>query len=222
MQDNDPLKVHLRNLVCRNQFPRSHVAYLEKLKQDGFNPSVIYDIGSCIMHWTHEALRLWPDAKVFMFDAFAAPEFLYRESGIPYHIGVLGNEDGKIVKFYQNEWFPGGNSYYKENNDHVFPENKYIEMVMKRLDTVVQERGWPKPDFIKIDVQGSEMDIIEGASDCLSYAQHLIVELQSVDYNRGAPKATESVPKIESLGWKCVAPKFCDNGPDADYGFEKV
>jgi hypothetical protein len=35
----------------------------------------------------------------------------------------------------------------------------------------------------------------------------------------GAPLVGETLPFIESLGFKCVAPRFSDNGSDADYGF---
>jgi len=47
----------------------------------------------------------------------------------------------------------------------------------------------------------------------------MIVELQHSNYNRGAPVVTESLPFIESLGWKCDSYAFQNNGPDADYSF---
>lgn len=214
---------HLRN-ISENHcgIPYPHVKYLQSLKEDGFEPKVIYDIGACVMHWTKEARKIWPDAKIIMFDAFQPAEFLFKESGLDYYVGVIGNEDDKIVKFYQNDLMPGGNSYYKENNDHVFPEDKFIEQKMMTLDTIVKNMNFPLPDLIKIDVQGAERDIVEGATLCLKSAKHFVVEMQCVEYNRGAPKVFETLPYIESLGWKCVAHKFSDNGPDADYGFVKI
>jgi FkbM family methyltransferase len=216
------MDAHVHNLQKQFGIPASHVKYLEDLKRSGYQPRVIYDIGACVMHWTLVAQRLWPEARIVMFDAYTCAEVLYRESGLDYAIVVLGNEDGRMVRFYQNDWLPCGNSYYKENNDQVFPEDRYVEMAMKTLDTVVRERGFPLPDLIKIDVQGAEKDILAGAARCLENADHLIVEMQCVDYNRGAPKVDETLPFIEGLGWKCVAPKFSDNGPDADYAFEKL
>lgn len=206
----------------QSHIPEAHIHYLLNLKKVGFEPSVIYDIGACVMHWTRIAQVIWPNAKVIMFDAFQPAEFLYKESGIDYAIGVLGNEDGKVVKFYQNDYLPTGNSYYKENNDAIFPEDRYVEHTMHTLDTVVQKRGFPLPDLIKIDVQGAEKDILAGAPMCLAHTKRMIVEMQAVDYNRGAPKVDETLPFIESLGWKCTAPKFSDNGADADYGFVKL
>ena len=217
-----PLKNHITHISnsLQAQFPRDHVKYLNKLKSDGFEPKVIYDIGSCVLHWTREAQKLWPDAKIYLFDAFEPAEFLY--TGYEYHIGVLSDEDDKTVKFYQNNHWFGGNSYYRElNHDHIFPPDRYIEKVCKTLDTVARERNFPPPDLIKIDVQGAEKDVISGARETLRSVEHLLVEMQSVHYNDGAPLVGETLPFIESFGFTCVAPKFADNGPDADYGFKR-
>lgn len=205
---------HLKNLSRIDALPRDHVNYLKSLRDD---PKIIYDIGSCVLHWTKEAKKVWPNAKIVLFDAYDPVEFLYE--GYDYHMGVLSDVDGKIVKFYQSDIHCGGNSYYKENNDEVFPECNHVLKTTRTLDSVVLEKKFPKPDLIKIDAQGCEMDILRGATECLAHASRLIVEMQTADYNRGAPKVRETLPYIESLGWKCDAPLFSNNGPDGDYGF---
>jgi FkbM family methyltransferase len=195
------------------------VNYLQYLKSSGFEPKVIYDIGSCVLSWTREAKQLWPEAKIILFDAFRPAEFLYE--GHDYHIGALSDEDGKTVSWYQNDFNPTGNSYYRAvGNREYFPEDSFVEYKTDRLDTIVAARGFPLPDFVKIDVQGAEVDIVRGGSNTLKNAQRLIIELQSVEYNKGALLNTESLPIIEeTLGVKCVAPLFCNNGPDGDYAF---
>lgn len=214
---------HIRYLSSNFTIPNDHIKYLEQLKQSGFEPRVIYDIGACVLHWTNVAKVLWPSAKIIVFDAWDKPAFLYKEQELDHFIGVLSDKDGKCVKFYQNDMYPGGNSYYKEiPNPHIFPEDSYNERMTHTLDSVVKANGFPFPDLVKIDVQGSEIDIINGARDTFLHVQHLIVELQSENYNEGAPKVHQSLPYIESLGWKCVAPLFCNNGPDGDYGFARV
>jgi hypothetical protein len=78
------VQTHLRNLHNMNPLPENHFNYLIKLKKEGFEPKVIYDIGSCVLHWTNQAKKLWPDAKYILFDAFAPAEFLYKEYGYDY------------------------------------------------------------------------------------------------------------------------------------------
>ncbi len=211
---------HLRALSTIQSFPSDHIAYLHKLKETGFEPNVIYDVGACVLHWTIAAKRLWPSAKYILFEAMEEAAFLYDEGGYDYHTGILSDISGKTVKWYQNTTMPGGNSYYRENNPHVFPEHIYRERTTSSLDDVIREKGFPLPDLVKIDVQGCEKDIILGGKNTLMNAQHLIIEMQNTEYNLGAPHANETMPFIEDyLGVKCVAPLFCNNGPDGDYGF---
>jgi FkbM family methyltransferase len=217
------LQAHLQAMANHDALPAPHLAYLEALKRDGFEPRVIYDIGACVLHWTRHVERLWPKATVVLFDAFAPAAFLYKNH--LHHVGVLSNRDGGKVGFYQNNYFPGGNSYYREigcQNGAYFPEDSAIEMPTRTLDSVVQERSLPPPDLVKIDVQGAESDILAGGQVALATTQHLIVELQHTQYNLAAPRVEQSLPFIESLGWRCVAPLFCNNGPDGDYGFVRA
>lgn len=197
-----------------------HVKYLENLKSSGFEPRVIYDIGACVMEWTEEAKRLWPEASYVLFEAFPMHEAMYQKAHVMYHMGVLSDVTGKRVKFYYNTDVKAitGNSYYQERkNAHLY--EKYLDMEAIALDDLVEMRGFPLPDLVKIDVQGSEQDVIQGGIKTLANANHLIVEMQKVEYNKGAPLVSETLPWIESRGWKCVAPLFADNGADGDYGF---
>ena len=222
--DAAAIEAHLTSIMPICGMPPDHAAYLWRLKRGGFEPKVIYDIGACVRQWTDLAKTIWPDAVFVLFDAFDKAAFLY--AGYPHHLGVLSDEDGKTVNFFENPYFPAGNSYYRElplpSGEQVFPPDRYRVCRTSKLDTVVAAKGFPAPDFVKIDVQGSEMDVIRGGMRTLSSAQHLIVELQHSQYNERAPLADASWPEIEQLlGVRCVAPLFCNNGSDGDYGFAK-
>ena len=222
----DYMNVQERLIDLRNNlpFPQDHIDYLYKLKNDGFEPKVIYDIGCCVLHWTDVVKKIWPRAKIILFDAFTAGEFLYKD--YDYFVGVLSNEDNKIIPFFQNDLHPGGNSYYKEIG-HPLSKDLYnfshsSLRTTHKLDTIVKMKKFPLPDLVKIDVQGCEKDIIEGGKNTISNCAHLIVELQNTEYNLNAPLAKETIPFIKNMGFKCTAPLFSNNGPDGDYGFENI
>lgn len=200
-----------------------HTRVMNRLKNQGFNPSVIYDVGSAVLHWAKCAKRVWPDAEVFLFDAWDKLEDFYKVRDYEYNIGVLGNEDGKVVNFYQNDAHPWGNSYYKEiGTTGVFPESSARPKTMMTLDSVVKERGWPNPDLVKIDVQGAERDVIEGALETFKDTKYLIVEMQHTNYNEGAPKYDVTGPWLENLGWECIEWRFSSSSPyDSDYLFRR-
>lgn len=210
--------IHVYN---QDLLPKQHIQFLEKIKNDfNFTPNICYDIGAAVLHWTRHAKRIWPDTKCILFDAFQNVEFLYN--GYDYTMGVLSDVDDKEVKFYQNELYFGGNSYYRElafDNGKYFPEDKFIVKKTRSLDSIVMEKKYPYPDLIKIDVQGAELDVLKGAVNTISKAKYILVELQHVEYNKGAPLYHITKSYLESLGWKCIAEKFSDNGPDADYCF---
>ena len=209
------------DVYYKDLLPKDHINFLEKLKTDyNFTPSVCYDIGSCVLHWTRHAERIWPNSKVYLFDAFEPAMFLYKTN--EYYYGVLSDTDDNQIKFYQNDILFCGNSYYREigSGSDVFPNENYILKTTKSLDSVVKEKGFIYPDLIKIDVQGAELDILKGATNVLSNSKYLIVELQDVNYNDGAPLVNETSKYLESIGWECIAEKFSDNGPDADYCFK--
>ena len=106
----------------------------------------------------------------------------------------------------------------------LYSKDRYYEFDSITLDDVVTKYQFPKPDFIKMDVQGSEKDILQGATETLERCQHLILELPKPNtvYNLGAPGFDEVYDYVVNLGWTCTAPLFSDNGEfDGDYGFTR-
>lgn len=230
---------YYKTLHHDGNIPTRSITYLEKLKETfGVEPSVIYDIGSAVLHWTKNARRIWPNSRIIAFEALREVEDFYKEYNAEYQLGVFSNVDGKEITFYEHPLYLGGNSYYKENSiysqaaEKIYDKEHETKRITTTIDTVVANNNFPLPDFVKIDVQGAEIDILNGMKNTLKSVKHLIVELQHVEYNVGAKQATESIPFIESLGFKLLSPAdifpgttesyFCGNGPDADYHFTRA
>jgi len=217
------IKERIYELHNIGTIPKNHIDFLKKLSID-FTPKIIYDIGSNVLAWTREAKKIWPTSEIIAFDAIENVEFLYKEHNIKHHIGVLSKEDNSVVRFYENNIHPAGNSYYKEIghsiSNELYPENVYTEKNTHTLSTVVKTQNFLLADLIKIDVQGAELDIIMGGLDVINAAKYLIVELQDTQYNKGAPLADTTIQFLENNNWELIASKFCDNGPDADYCFK--
>jgi len=212
--------------------PPDHIKYLEKLKADGVNPAVIYDIGAAVLHWTKNAKRVWPNAKIIAFDGVRELKQFFVDHTIDHSIEVFTDVDGKDIVFYEDPICLGGNSYYRENPTFSPAATKiYNDASGKKrtgmtIDSVVLKNNFPLPDFVKMDVQGAEIDVLRGMTNTLKYVKHLIVELQHVEYNLGAKGVAVSTPIIQSLGFQLAGPVsgnayFCGNGPDADYHFIK-
>lgn len=224
--NNNFIENRLRELGSQRLLPANHVKYLYKLAAEGFNPEVIYDVGSCVLHWTNEAKRIWPNSKYYVFEAMTVCEFLYKEAGLEYEIGLLSDVDGREIDFYENQVHPGGNSYYRENPEaspgalEFFTDSHRKVYNSKTIDTIVAKRGFRLPSLLKMDVQGAELDVLKGATNTLSMVTDVILELQRIEYNKGAPMRETVIEYMDSIGFDCLG-IFCDNGPDGDYHFRR-
>lgn len=229
-----PMKIdphpRLRELANQRLLPKAHVDYLKHMKETYSDINVIYDIGACVLHWTSEARRIWPDAYMIQFEAMRDVQFLYDEldpaknksfSGV-----LLGQTQGTPVDFWENVDDPGGNSRYLENTEYSKDARLYFNDSHKTQRTLVSleylqqlNPEMPLPDLIKIDTQGSELDILKGAGDKIwKHVKHLILELQTVEYNEGAPLAPEVINWLDGQGFQLVT-QFTNAGPDGDYHF---
>ena len=221
--DDEVVRKNIIKVSNQDLLPINHYIFLQKLRSEmHFMPKVAWDIGSAVFHWTRKAESVWPDCEFICFDANQDLEFLYKENKYDYFIGLLSDVDNLRYKYYYNRMLFGGNSYLREigyNNGQVFPEDRFIALHTHTLDKVAKQQIFPYPDLIKIDVQGAELDILKGATTTLKYCKYLIVELQEIDYNKNAPKADVVIEYLNSIGYICIAPKFSNNGADADYAF---
>ena len=220
----------LNNCYNKIDIPLVHISFIEKLSLE-FNPNrmVIYDIGSSVLHWSQHAKVFWKNSTVYLFDAMTEMKLFYDEynkiknTTFEYNVGVLCDEDYKRISFYQNDELSGGNSYYKEighpESHNIFTENHIKHKLGMKLETVVKNKKIPLPDLIKIDVQGAELDILKGSMNIINNAKFLIVELQHVEYNKGAPLCNKTCDFLIENGWEVYAEKFSNNGPDADWCF---
>jgi FkbM family methyltransferase len=163
----------------------------------------ILDIGANDGWWYRLTQAQHPAAKFTLVEANPYNEPALRALGVDYRIACLSDRV-KTITFYtaKSSLTSTGASYYKENTEHFSDSN--LETL--QLETTTLDLLFPFDvfDFIKMDVQGAEVDIIKGGTVLISKASkvQLEVPVEGVEYNIGAPTREVYFTAMEELGFK--------------------
>jgi len=179
---------------------------LEEIKDMGINPNAILDIGAHTGQFHSWSKRVWPDVGVFMIEANPLHESvldrLAMMNGDSYLITALGDEEREVT-FYTRSDKPQteGNSYYKEHNYWDIPQLvQESKVTLQKLDNLFEHDA--VFEIIKVDTQGSEIDILKGGKDLVSRAQAVILEVSFIPYNEGAPTDQETIDYMNEIGFE--------------------
>ena len=169
------------------------------LIQKYFTPSTILDIGGHIGEFFTLAKQTFPNAYVFIIEGNKDCEPYLKRLGTKYLIKLLGKENKETI-FYKTSMDPlcTGNSIYKEVTPHFEGDQLIRETAqLCTLNTIFQEET--QFDLIKIDTQGSELDILKGGTTLVKKAKGILLEVSFNKYNEGAPLYNDVVKYMDSI-----------------------
>ena len=158
---------------------------LEKIK-NYFTPESILDIGANVGQFYHEIKKIFPNSYYYLIEGNDSCEVVLETLNVDYSISLLSDIE-KEVDFYVITHEPRctGNSIYRENTS--FYDDDQIIILKKQTKTLSNILNNKVFDLIKIDVQGSEIDIINGGIDIIKNAKAVLMEISLVEYNQNAP-----------------------------------
>jgi FkbM family methyltransferase len=93
-----------------------------------------------------------------------------------------------------------------------------------RLDTFMNGAGIESVDFLKIDAQGLDLEVVKSAGDRLSDVAKVQLEATTVPYRQyeGAPDKSAIVEYMESRGFRMVSEERQSHGQEANLTFVPV
>jgi FkbM family methyltransferase len=159
---------------------------LQRLKNLNKIPNGFIDVGAHFGETNELMHRIFPDKRVVSFEANPNCEQILKQQGIEYIIGLLGNRTTEKVPFFLNpdDRSSTGCSIYREKTHH-FQNAETIDIPMYRLDEIIPATA--QLDFLKMDVQGAEIDVLNGSTGILPMIKWVYLEVSFVSYNDGAP-----------------------------------
>jgi FkbM family methyltransferase len=167
-----------------------------------FYPHRILDIGANTGWFHTTAKSVFPNSYIFSIEANENCEEDLKKITDNYFIGLLSSENVEH-DFYVPLDSPKstGASVYREMTDYFRDDNLGVMKVGGiRLDDLFEEGS--EFDLIKIDTQGSEIDIMRGGPDLISRAKGILLEVSVIPYNEGSPLKDEVFDYMSSINFK--------------------
>src|SRR5579863_1739242 len=160
------IPVNLKRMMKEDLGVPSFQWSINNLKKKNFYPHSIVDIGAYKGEWTLEVLRVFPGSRVIMIEAQKNKEIFLKNitqqfPTVDYEIALLSSLDNAEKLFLENETASHiTKSRPTEHSHHV--------MLSITLDTLLKKKKFPQPNFLKLDVQGHEMEVLKGADNSLN------------------------------------------------------
>jgi len=172
----------------------------KRLRLQGYTPRTMLDIGANVGMFTWSFMQVYPSCKPTMIEPNPHCEENLVKFPFERHMVAASNENGEAELFLTREWLQStGSSLYRENSQHFRDEVVIREVVPKvRLDDLLAGRQF---DFVKIDTQGAELDVLQGGREVIGKADYVMIEISLADYNPGAGRAEEVIAALAEMGF---------------------
>lgn len=166
--------IHMSN----NHELNSEEKYITKIIENIGEGDVFYDIGANIGIYSYFLAN--SGANVFAFEPSPRP-FEYLTKNAEFNEPISANQiaisdiDGEVEFLVDESDVFGRMSSLNSSSDDVI-YNK-IQVESRRLDSLVLESDFPKPDLLKIDVEGAEADVLAGLSRLPTLPRSIFCEI---------------------------------------------
>ena len=167
-------------------------------KKYGRRIETVLDIGANSGEWSQALMKQVPGTKAFLVEASPSHEEALRNSGLPFRIAAVARDFGSRDFFSISGT---GDSFYREKTHH-YDSIEPIQVSTVPLDWLMSEALWPQPDFVKIDTQGSELEVIEGGKQTIRGASFLLIEHSLIEWNEGSPSLSDVLNALQRLSFK--------------------
>jgi FkbM family methyltransferase len=168
------------------------------LKELGFSPEHIFDVGAYNGDFVRLVSKVWPNASITCFEALESKINILHslnDKRVKIVPGLIGERDEEKILFHEKE---SASSILEEQTENSFPVNYHP---MRKLDTCIKEFSLPIPNLLKIDTQGYEYYVLKGFEENLSKCEVILAELNFVDIHKNVKLADEVISFLKTFGF---------------------
>lgn len=182
-------------------------------EQPNFSAPTVYDIGA---RWgispPYHRLSAMPGFRSVGFEPDAIEADKLQKTRAFTHVcaEALGaRRENRVLHIAKD---PGSSSLFSPNAAEIarhtdwklFETVKKIDVTVAPLDAVIAEHKLPAPDFMKIDCEGAEQEIMEGSRQTLNQLCGLTFEARLWDFYHGGATFSQLTNGLFDAGFICL------------------
>ena len=178
------------------------------MKNNGQHIQYVLDIGAYRGDFTETVHSVWPTAVVTQIEADERQRPFLKNNAI---FALLGNEVKESVDFFtlSDDKITTGSSIFRESTPHYTDQTTVIvKKPMTTIDELYKKHRfagkWDSLGLVKMDTQGSELLILDGAKNFLNdkKPKYILLETSIIEYNIGSPDISEYITKMKNIGYR--------------------
>lgn len=169
-------------IQINNSFEKNSLleVFFENIKQMGFTPKHIIDVGANHGTWTRETLKYFPDAYYTLIEPQewlkpSLQDILDANSKVSFNAVGAGDKSGSFMFTIVNR--DDSCSFRYTEEEAKAGGFKQVEIPIVTLNEMVAKNTTlPFPDLVKIDAEGLDINVLEGASNLMGKTEVFLVE----------------------------------------------
>jgi len=177
---------------------------LKQIRGAGLDPKTIIDVGAAVGSFTRTCHGVFPDARYVLVEPLEEylPSLDKVVKDIPESVYELAaatdHQNGVVVNIHPDLV---GSSVYRETEEGSDVNGRPRKVPSVTLDILVRKRQAKPPYFVKIDVQGAELDVLAGAERVLQGTELVLLEVSLFQFFEQGPIFCDIVEFMKARGF---------------------
>lgn len=159
---------------------------LYNLKRSGFNPKYVIDVGAYEGWFTRICKRIYPESTIMMVEPLLEKKIILQRICKKYphcqYVVALVGAEKKEVYFLKDE----AGSQVLQTSEETSNYSKLTKLTLDTLDDLTEGSPFRSSEFLKLDVQGYEIEVLKGAKRILESVEVILMEISVITLTKGA------------------------------------
>ena len=189
-----------------NRYPYADLkSFLEDIRERGFEIRTMIDVGANTGSWSQRVSAVYPGVNSVLVEP--QKELIPQLEAICQHhpgwqvanVGLAGVEGTRPFLVFEDTF----SSRFLSSDSAESQSNRDVrEVTVTTLDSLWHEYLSPtRPELVKLDAEGLELEIVEGGTETLNQTDMVVVETSLFEFRSGQPVVADVVAAMRQCGF---------------------